>query len=507
MSLKKNILANYISQIYVAVIGIVFLPLYIKYMGAEAYGLVGFFTMLQAWFMLLDLGLTPTISRETARYCGESMSALAYRRLFPVLSAIFTVIAVLAGTILWFLADSIAIEWLKVDTIPLEDVIFSVQIMSISVALRWMTGLYRGVIIGCEQLIWLSIVNIVIASLRFVGVFVSMWLYGFNPLVFFVHQLIVAILELLILYSKAMFSLPSKVSLPEYIGFSFSPVKPVLKFSLAIAFTSSIWVLVTQTDKLVLSGILSLTEYGYFTMAVLVSNGIMIISGPISSSIMPRMARLHAEGKYLELLTIYKNATQLVSIICGSAAIVIAFFAESLLFVWTGDLELAKKTSPILTLYIIGNGFLAVSAFPYYLQYAKGNLRYHLIGNAIMAVILIPTIITTAIYYGALGAGYAWLTINLLYLISWAGYVHHKLEPGLHTKWLLTDIIKVVAAPAIIVFGSKYLTDMYCVETTRLSELLQIIVISLLALTAAVLSSSYFRVILFNFISVKVKNV
>ena len=43
------------------------LPMYIKYMGAEAYGLVGFFSMLQAWFNLLDLRLTPTIGRETAR--------------------------------------------------------------------------------------------------------------------------------------------------------------------------------------------------------------------------------------------------------------------------------------------------------------------------------------------------------------------------------------------------------------------------------------------------------
>ena len=32
MSLKKNILANYCSQIYVTVIGIAILPLYIKYM-------------------------------------------------------------------------------------------------------------------------------------------------------------------------------------------------------------------------------------------------------------------------------------------------------------------------------------------------------------------------------------------------------------------------------------------------------------------------------------------
>ncbi|WBE25080.1 oligosaccharide flippase family protein [Denitrificimonas caeni] len=68
--LRHNVIASYVSQIYVAGIGILILPLYIKYMGAEAYGLVGFFTMLQACFALLDLGLTPTIARETARYHG-----------------------------------------------------------------------------------------------------------------------------------------------------------------------------------------------------------------------------------------------------------------------------------------------------------------------------------------------------------------------------------------------------------------------------------------------------
>jgi hypothetical protein len=44
MSLKRNILASYASQIYVTLVGILVLPLYLKYMGAEAYGLVGFFT-------------------------------------------------------------------------------------------------------------------------------------------------------------------------------------------------------------------------------------------------------------------------------------------------------------------------------------------------------------------------------------------------------------------------------------------------------------------------------
>lgn len=146
MSLKRNIIANYTSQLYVTGVGILILPLYIKYMGAEAYGLVGFFTMLQAWFAVLDLGLTPTIGRETARYFGGSMSALAYRQLFRALSVIFVFIAVLGGGVLFVFAEQVASHWLQIATLDIREVLIAVQIMAISVALRWLGGLYRGVI-------------------------------------------------------------------------------------------------------------------------------------------------------------------------------------------------------------------------------------------------------------------------------------------------------------------------------------------------------------------------
>ena len=453
LSLKKNILANYASQIYVSAIGILILPLYIKYLGAEAYGLVGFFTMLQAWFGLLDMGLTPTIGRETARYKGGSMAPLAFRQLVRALSLIFSGTALIGGGLLFLLSDVVATRWLNFDTLLSSEIVLAVQIMAVSVALRWMGGLYRGIITGSERLVWLSGFNVLIASLRFMAVFMSMWLYGFTPFVFFIHQLVVALIEVLGLLLMSERLLPSIRNFSEPIGWSFKPIKPVLKFALTIAFTSSVWVLVTQTDKLVLSGILPLADYGYFTLAVLAASGIMVISGPISSAILPRMSRLHAEGKHNELIQLYNNATQLVSVIAGSASIVIAFCAQPLLFAWTGSLEIASQTAPILRLYAIGNGFLAVSAFPYYLQYALGNLRYHLIGNAVMVVVLIPAIIGAATYFGAVGAGYVWLSVNGLYMVTWVGYVHHKLEPGLHWGWLTKNITSIYI-PVLMVLSN-----------------------------------------------------
>ena len=81
MSLRQNILASYISQAYVTLIGIVMVPVYLRYMGAEAYGLVGFFAMVQAWFQLMDMGLTPTMAREAARFTGGVSDASSLRHL------------------------------------------------------------------------------------------------------------------------------------------------------------------------------------------------------------------------------------------------------------------------------------------------------------------------------------------------------------------------------------------------------------------------------------------
>ncbi|NQY63320.1 MAG: oligosaccharide flippase family protein [Alteromonadaceae bacterium] len=488
--LKKNIIANYASQIYVTLIGILLLPMYIKYMGSEAYGLVGFFAMLQAWFGVLDLGLTPTIGRETARYQAGALSALAFRQLYRSLTIIFITVAVVGGATLFSFSNLVATRWLTIENLPVNDVIVSVQIMAVSVALRWMCGLYRGVVTGSERLVWLSGFNATIATFRFVGVFVSMWCFGFTPLVFFIHQLGIALLEIIGLASKTQQLLPSKSSLQQKIGWSFKPVKSVLKFSLTIAFTASVWVFVTQTDKLVLSGILSLENYGYFTLAVLVSNGIMVIGSPISSAIMPRMARLYAENKHDEMINIYRQSTQLVSIIAGSAAITLVVTAKPLLIAWTGDEYLAEQAAPILRLYAAGNAFLVIAAFAYYLQYASGNLRYHLIGNAGLVVLLIPSVILAATYFGGIGAGYVWLTMNALFLLIWVAYVHHKLQPGLHFNWLFGDAVRIML-PASLVGVSSLLFQVDLIG--RFENFAFVVIVGMLVISVALLSSNVAR--------------
>jgi len=449
MSLKQNLAANYLSQGYIAVIGVALVPLYLKYMGAEAYGLVGFYAMLQRWFNVLDMGLTPTMAHETARFHGGGLSALNYRRLVRALEGVFFAVAMFGGGLLFASAHWFGGHWLKANSLPLGDIALCLQMIAIIVALRWMGGLYRGAVTGAERLVWLSGFTSLVATMRFVAVVPMLIFVSASPVVFFGFQLGTAVFEIAGLMWMTSRLLPP-VPQNQKVNWDWAPLKPVLGFALTIAFTSTVWVFVTQSDQLVLSKLLPLADYGYFTVAILVASGLMIVSGPVSTAIMPRMTNLEAQGDHAQVIAIYRKSTQLIVVTAIPATLVLAFFPHQVLWAWTGDAVLVDKVESVLRLYAIGYGILAVGAFPYYLQYAKGNLRLHLIGNIFFAVLLIPSIVWSAIHYGMIGTGWAWLASNVVYFLLWTPLVHHRFAPGLHWGWMLRDVAR-PSVPALIV--------------------------------------------------------
>lgn len=486
---KRNIYANYIAQAYVAIIGIATLPLYIRYLGIEAYGLIGFFSMLQIWFQILDMGLTPTMTRETARFNGGSSNALDLRELLRALEGFFIILAFLGCTIIWLSARIIATQWLKVNQIPLQEVIHSIEIISLIIALRWLSGLYRGLISGFEKQVWLSYFGCATATARYVFIIpILAWTNG-SLLIFFLYQLAVSAIELLLLTIK-IYSILPKIKLGEKISWSWRPLLRIRNFSLSIAFASLVWVIITQGDKLILSKLLPLADYGYFTMAVMAAGGLLLISSPISTALMPRMVKLHGEDKDTELLNIYRNATQLVAAMTLPACTILFLFSKNIIFSWTGDLTLSHHVAPIMELYVIGNGLLIFAAFPYYLQFSKGSLKLHLIGNGILAIIFIPSLVVASWEFGPLGAGWAWLVSNAILFTIWTPFVHNHFYRKFHMKWLMEDIFPIVLSCFIFGGVAKYAITW---PTERVSVTILIATLSASFLISSIVSAPRIR--------------
>ena len=441
-SLKRNVFANYATQFYVMGIGIVMAPAYLSYMGSEAFGLIGFFTMMAAWFQLLDMGLSPTLVRETARFRGGAIDVGALRALLRVFETIFGFVSLGGAAAIILFANQISVYWLKARGLPIEEVARAVMLMGMAVPLRWMAGLYRGMVNGFERQVWLGGYNAVIATARYVGVLGVFVVLGAAPVYFFAYQLVVALIELGGLVAMTYSLIPRGSGSRE--KFSWRPLTGNLTFSLAIAFTATAWVVMTQTDKLVLSKWLTLAEFGTFSVAIVAAGAINALGIPFGQALLPRLTKLVAESDEAGVAMLYSRATQAVCVLVAPSVAVLTFFAEQILRAWTGRPEIAHEAAPILCLYAIGNGWIALSSFAYYIQYAKGDLRLHFIGNAILVGLLTPLIIWGGARYGAVGTGAAWAAVNGLYALGWIPIVHARVFKGQHMRWMMHDVIPVI---------------------------------------------------------------
>ena len=491
--LKKNLIASYLSQGYIAGIGIFVLPFYIKYMGAEAFGLIGFFSLIQVLFTLLDVGLSPLMIRQTALFRGGGVSALELRRLLRSLEGIFFSMSGLGMLISFLCAEYMASRWLNVEYLSNSEVINSVSLIGLIVGLRWIGVLYKGVISGHEELVWLGSFNSLIATGRFILVLPVLVYYDASPSTYFSYQLALALIEVIILVIFTYSILPGFKN-NEQVTWSFEPLKSNLMFSGGIAFTNATWIAFSQVDKLVISKILSLADYGFFTLGVLLASSVMVLSSPIAMVLLPRLSKLHALGDDDALMTLYRQSAQVVATIAIPAAVTMAFCAKQILLSWTGDVELAESAAPVLALYALGNAVMAISAFPYYFQFAKGDIKLHIIGSTIFIFILVPAVIWAAMTHGIVGPGYAWLGVHLLSFIFWVPVVHRRFSKSLHREWM-SDITPIICSPILFVF---LLQSVLVWPEARLMVVITILLSFSGALFSAALSSSFIRVLAKN---------
>lgn len=491
-SLKINTIANYFGQFYLISIGLVATPLYLEYLGAEAYGLVGFFTLLQTWFNLLDIGLTPTLGRQVAYARGQQNGFDEFKRLLKSFELIFFGLALVAFSVVFVSKSWLASEWIDAESLNIELISYCISLMGIMVGLRWFVGLYRGGINGLEDQVWLNMASIAIVTLRFVGSLILLIFVTKDIEHFFEYQLALGILELFIYMSRFYKKLPIQKLAVPMVSFHWSSVKSVAPFAIGIAYTAGIWVFVAQVDKLVLSGVLSLAEFGYFSLVVIVAGTINSLSGPISQAVQPRMTYLLSNGKEMEMLNLYRGATQLVTLIAMSVALMVAYYSGPLIYAWTGNVIASKWASDVLFWYSLGNGALAILAFQYYLQVAHGKLKLHLQGSTLSAVIDVPVMIYVTINFGAVGAGVTWLILRVIWILFWTPIVHKKFAPGIHWKWLINDVGIIILVLALWTYVLYLLFD-FTYEDSRLTIFISLTAMGISTLFIGTMASSFIR--------------
>lgn len=477
--LKRNIVANFMGQGWATLMSLIFIPLYIRFLGMEAYGLIGFFAMMQAMLQVLDLGLSQTMNREMARYSVLPDKAAEARNFVRTLEIWYWIISIVIGITVVAASPLIAGHWIKAGSIPVDTVRQTVMIMGFVAAIQWPLSLYGGGLMGLQRQMLFNIVKAGISTLSACGAALILWLVSPTITAFFKWQIFVSAFFVVVMAGLLWRSLPA---CNHAARFDFRLVRSIWRFAAGMSGIALSAVILMQLDKLILSKLFSLEMFGYYTLAGTVSNAIpAMLAGPVFTALFPRFSSLMALNDETALTLLYHQGTQLMAVLVLPVAAVLSFFSYDIVFLWTGSSQAAGTASPIVSILVIGMAMNALMTLPYALQLSHGWTSIGLRINIFLIVTLVPAIYYMATHYGAVGAATVWILLNSIYVLIGVPLTHRRLLRGEMRRWFVEDVMPPLGAALLIVGLGRYLLSSPMRPMTAIAGLSSVLVGALLS--------------------------
>jgi O-antigen/teichoic acid export membrane protein len=456
ISIRRNTVANYIGTFCQVLLGFLFVPLYIKYLGIECYGLIGFSVSLSALLRLADLGLSSTLSREFARCSVLPESAARMRSLLKTLQTVYWGISLLVGLIIVTVAPFIARYWINPGTLDVAVVQNAIVLMGLTAALQGPMSLYVGGIFGLQRHVLGNFINIASAILRFGGVVLALALLSPTLNVFFSFQLGVALIGALGT-GMILWGLLPRTGIPS--RFQISQLKSVWRFAAGMGINSVLGLILFQLDKVILIKILPLEMFGYYAVASTAAIAVTYIGGPLFTTFLPRYTQLHAAGDDEGLKSTYRISCRLNALITIPTVIILALFSKEALLVWTRDPLVAEHAHLFLSLLVIGYGLNQLACLPFALQVASGWVQLSVYTNAAAALIIVPALIIATRFYGGVGAAAVWIVLNCIYVLIYVNILHGRVLKGEARQWYAGIMIPLVLAVGVGLLGRHFLSS------------------------------------------------
>jgi O-antigen/teichoic acid export membrane protein len=481
-----NMIANLSGSVIAAVLSLAFIPLYIRYLGIGGYGLVGFFVTLQIVFSLFNLGLGMTLVRELATMTGAPGRNGEARDLVRTLEIIYWAMAVVVGAIIAASAPYIAEYWVKSAVLPPNVVQRSITLMGIAIALQWPSALYMGGLDGLQRQVLSNWILIAMTLVRSGGAVLVLALVSPTVPAYFVWQAASGLLHTLLSGLVVWRLLPPWSERPAFRG---DLLRGVFRFAAGMVGIGVMATLLTQADKVVLSKVLTLEDFGYYTLAYTVGASLYRLTSPVTTAIFPRLTQV-ATHEPDRLPDLYHRSAQVLSVALLPAAAVMIVFTPELLLMWTGSALTAEKASTTARLLIAGTALNGCMNMPYLVQLAHGWTSLTLTINAVAVAILIPGAYFAATHFGGVGAASIWLILNLGYVFFGVQPMYQRYLRKERMQWYVVDIGVPLAVSVVVAMTARAL---WIEGLSRLAQAGMIVVVSSCTLSAAALATPAVR--------------
>lgn len=425
------------ARAFAALLGLLALPLYLAFLGVESYGVVGLFASLQVLVAFMDFGLGTTLTRVLAG-AGRDRALLAQGRDTALtFEAAYLGLAVATGLVLVLAAPWVASHWVNLDRLSTDEVAGALRLAAVSLACAWPANLYGAGLAGLHRQVPLALATGGFAVLR---VSLTVALLWHRPTLesFFWAQLAASALQSAVMRLQFW----NALSLPGHrAAFRWSTLRASRRFAggmTAITITS---ILLVQMDKVILSYLLQLSDFGVYVIAGSLATGLYVLISPVFSVIYPRISALWSANDMAGVAGMYHTSSQAMAALIMPLAAVLACFPAQALFVLTGNAAVSEQGSWMLVFLVLGAALNGIMNMPYALQLAAGWTSLSVWTNIAAVALLAPATWWAAARYGAAGGAAAWGLLNLGYLAVTPQLLHHRILGSEKWSWYWQDVL------------------------------------------------------------------
>ncbi|MBD0389584.1 MAG: oligosaccharide flippase family protein [Nostoc sp. C3-bin3] len=442
---KLNTLANYAGRFWLNLLSFLLVPVYLHYLGVEAYGLIGAFYAVISFINLLDLGLSTTVSREVALRKGVSQKRETIPDLLRTTEIIYWTVGAAILLLMVLLADLIAIKWINVEKLDLVTVKWTVIILGLTVAVRWPITLYRSTLMALEKQVQVNILEVTLRTFRELGAVLVLVMVSPTIPAFLLWQVFIAIIEV---FSMMMLAWHYQPKIGKQAHFQLQILQEIWRFAVGISWNMVVSLLLSQIDKIILSKLVSLEEFGYYILASTLSQRLSTIIEPFFISASPQLIALISKKDEEKYSHFFHKSSLFVSLVITPIAAAFIFFAPIILELWTQSSNVATKASSILAILTFGAMLNCMSHISYEILIAIGKPQTAAIFNTFSIFFIIPTMLLVVPHYQLFGTAIIRTILNILYYSVFSIVAIGYILPKERLQWLLQDTL----VPIILCF-------------------------------------------------------
>ena len=481
--LRNNIIANFGGQAWMILMGLAFVPLYLRVLGVEAFGLISFMLSLLAMSQILDLGIGGAVNRELARRAHQADGAQGMRDLVRSFECLIWPIAILIALSLWLASPAIAGHWLQPKQLGMAETTRAVAMMAVAIAAFWPSGFYGSALSGLERQASLNLVNAIFATLRAAGVVPIILFVSATASAFIAWHALVGVLHSATLAWLLWRKLPAS---ERRAAPRMAELRGLWRFAGGLFAIGMISLGLSQFDRLALSALRPLEELGYYGLAMSIAAGLGRLVLPMFNALYPRFSRLVAAGQQEQLVELYHVSSQYLAVVVTAIAAVLVFFGRDVLYLWTGNAAIAGRAALPLAILATGSALNGMMNIPYALQLAHGWTRLTIVANSAMLLLAVPYCLWAIPRYGMPGAAGLWLAANLGSLLFALPRMHKRLLRGELADWYLRDLLP----PAVVATATALVARAVLPALARTPVGVgALLVVCMLTLAAAALSA------------------